>query len=97
MTGSLSDYEPARMADLVPSHLQPGLRRYIEDGVKPGDALWSIVCNKTAYEVVTRVDDKVLPALLGIYHFLFNYSPGRCWGSEEICEAWRQSRQGGET
>ncbi len=90
---SLPDYEPERMTELVPSHLRPGLRRYIEDGVRPGDALWSIVCNMSAYEVLTRVDDKVLPELLNIYRFLYNYAPGRCWGSEEVCEAWRLTRQ----
>ena len=84
-------HDPIDYADLtrlVPVHLRPGLRRYIEEGVRSGDALWSILCNAPAFEVAARVDDMVLPRLREIYSFLYGYAPSDCWGSEAKCQAW---------
>lgn len=91
----LPDYQPERMAELVPEHLQGGLRRYIEQGVRPGGALWGILCNGPAFDVVMHCDEIALAALRDIYRFLYNYAPGACWGMRQVCEAWIQ-RHGSE-
>ncbi len=86
-------YDPSRMEGLVPEHLRPGLRRYIEDGVRPGDALFAILCNAPAAEVVLRCDELVLPRLADIYRFLHNDCPSQCWGTRSTCEAWVQAHE----
>ncbi len=86
--GLRADYSPGDMIRLVPDHLLAGLTRYIERGVEPGGALWAIVCNGPAFDVVTRADERVLPRLPDIYRFLYHYAPGPCWGTQHLCEEW---------
>ena len=88
----LPDYQPERLGELVPEHLHGGLRRYIEQGLRPGGALWAILCNGPAFSVLAKCDDEVAPRLRDIYRFLYTYAPGRCWGTQELCEAWLVAR-----
>lgn len=88
----LLDYQPERLAD-CPAHLRAGLQRYIEDGVKPGGALRSVLCDTPLSIAVPRLDDETLAGVRGLVAFLYTFSPSSCWGSPSKVDAW--ALQGG--
>ena len=90
MSADRDDYSAERLQQLVPMHLQAGLMRWIEDGIRPGDGLWSILINAPASEVISRLDEISLAGLPRTLRFLVHGAPIGCWGSEAKCEAWRE-------
>lgn len=78
----------ADLQRLVPTHLRPGLRRYFEEGTRPGGALSAILSNAPASVVIMAADDEVRTRLLDIFHFLHGYAPPGSWGTSEAFEAW---------
>lgn len=87
----LDDYDPAQLAKMVPEHLQNGLRLYIEQGVRSGDALLSIIQNERLYTVLARADDTTFTGLPSIWKFLHNYAPAACFGSTVKAVDWMVS------
>lgn len=83
----VSDYAPEQL-HLVPAHLRPSLRAYLEDGRPTGDALWHVLANQPVRECVGRLDDEALAGLRGLIVYLYNYAPAASWGSPEQVEAW---------
>lgn len=73
---------------MVPSHLRDGLRRYVEEGVRTGDGLASVLRNAPVLEVTRRLDEYSLRELGGLAQFLTHYVPAGCWGSERTVDAW---------
>lgn len=71
----------------IPEHMQDGLRRYITDGIPPGDFLQAVLMNdlKGAFSQADHINR---PRIYNFLMFLYNYAPSPCWGSREKYLAW---------
>lgn len=76
--------------DRLPYHMQHGARMYIENGVKPGSFLTSVLSNNF-YEAYKNADDANVAAMKEWAIFLNNI-PISAWGSKEIVEKWRAKK-----
>jgi hypothetical protein len=76
----------------IPEHMQQVLRRYVLEGVRPGDFLTSVVCNDLR-NAVGRADETNLPLLKLYVQWFYNIAPGSCWGSAEAMLKWCESRR----
>lgn len=93
-----SALDSAGMADFdggyekIPEHMQAALRRYVLEGIKPGDFLTAVICNDLR-NAVGRADGENLPLLSLYVMWLYNIAPGSCWGSPEAMAKWMAERQ----
>lgn len=71
----------------IPERMMPGIQRYINDGIIPGDFLQAVICNNLR-EAVGRADDENLQNLPAFVMYFHNEAPGACWGSKDKMEAW---------
>ena len=71
----------------LPRHLQGGVKRYIEQGVPPGDFLTAVITNNL-HLAISHADSTSLAALPDIVRFFYNESPGGCWGTHEKMKKW---------
>ncbi len=65
-----------------------GLQRWIEDGIPPGSFLTAVLENDLKH-ACEQADIENRYLLFDIVSWLYNESPGGCWGSPEQVEAWR--------
>jgi hypothetical protein len=72
---------------LIPDYMIGGLRRYIENGVEPGNFLSAVLCNNLR-AACEYADDTNRGRLYQYIQFLYCYAPGECWGSMQRFEAW---------
>lgn len=70
----------------LPAHMQEGARRYIEEGVQPGDFLMAVLENNFT-QAATRADWINNRAAPDWAWWLLDL-PRQCWGSPEIVAAW---------
>jgi hypothetical protein len=75
----------------IPERMMPGLQRYIENHVPPGDFLREVICNNLR-GAIGRADDENLVNLPAYVAFLYNQAPDGCWGSKEKYEAWIKNK-----
>lgn len=78
---------------LLPEHMRESVRLYIEQGIQPGDFLYSVLCNDLS-GAFFRADSWNREAMYNWARFLWDEIPGACWGSADKVRAWIQ--QGGE-
>jgi hypothetical protein len=73
----------------LPEHMQDGMRRYIENGILPGDFLTAVLCNDfvTAF---MHADDVNIVAMREYAYFLHWQAPPGCWGSDEKVNHWSE-------
>jgi len=71
----------------VPDRMMEGIRRYIEQGIPPGDFLTAVIDNNLS-EAMGRADDENLRNLPAILAYFYNEAPGSCWGSPEKRREW---------
>jgi len=81
-----------RMNDYIPQHLQPGLVRYLEQGIMPGSFLQAVLENKLM-EAFERADATSRAAIGSIVHYLYNYAPMAAWGSPERVHDWSELKR----
>lgn len=81
------EYFPERIA-AVPEHLQGGLRRFVEIGMRPGSGLCSVLQDDGVTVVARSLDDKAFAGLTGLLWFLYNCVPAVCWGSPKAVDDW---------
>ena len=74
----------------LPQHLQGGVKRYIEQGIPPGDFLTAVITNNLLL-AISHADDTSLAALPEIVRFFYNESPGGCWGTPEKMKLWLET------
>jgi hypothetical protein len=72
---------------LLPEYMIGGLRRFIEDGIPPGNFLEAILTNDLT-KAVSRADITNKSILPNYVIFLHNYAPHDCWGSKELYDKW---------
>lgn len=73
----------------VPSHLRPGLRRWVEQGIAPGGFLLAVLRDDLAAAQV-RADSVSLAGLPALLAWRDNHAPAECWGSAVAVRAWRK-------
>lgn len=74
---------------LLPAHCQGGMRRYIEEGIAPGDFMLAVLSNDLV-GAASRADNTNINRLKDYALFLYNEVPSTCWGSREKVDAWMQ-------
>jgi hypothetical protein len=74
----------------IPEHMRGGMKRYIEDGISPGDFLLCILKNDFVH-AACRADHMNINSLKGYAMFLFNECPSPAWGSEKEVNEWMES------
>lgn len=76
----------------IPERMMEPIRLYIEEGIKPGSFLTSVICNDLK-GAVGNADDENLPNLPAFVAYFYNEAPGSCWGSKEMMERWIRDRR----
>ena len=76
---------------LLPEHLRDGMRRYIEQHIRPGDFLFGVLINNFM-EACGHADAISSQFLPDIATFLHNEAPSGCWGSTRKVEAWLKAK-----
>ena len=71
----------------IPDRMMGGIKRYIENGIKPGDFLVSVICNDLR-EACGQADDENLANLPAFVGYFYNEAPHTCWGSREKMDKW---------
>lgn len=75
----------------VPERMMEGIRKYVEEGVVPGDFLTGIIENdlkKACY----HADDENLKNIPAFVAYFYNRTPSTCWGSKAAMDAWVEVR-----
>lgn len=78
----------------IPVHLQPGLNRYFEAGIRTGGFLQACLENNIAEAEIKAADPGTRNSIPAIFEFLENRAPDDSWGSPRTVEAWIE--QGGK-
>lgn len=86
------DVEFRGVYDKIPPHMQEVLRRYIVQGLEPGNFLKSVISNDLR-GATGSADEENLPLLKLYVQWLYNEAPGNCWGSVEVMHDWMRERQ----
>ena len=71
----------------IPKRMMPGIRRYIEDHVRPGDFLCAVIQNnlQNAYSLADEENQRNLPAYI---KYFYNEAPAPCHGSAKRLGEW---------
>ena len=84
---TLSEEALSTLAEMIPEHMQGAVKRYVEEGIHPGDFLTSVIEHELF--VACAVADNVNRHHLFEYACWFhNHAPGLCHGGKERMEAW---------
>lgn len=73
--------------DSLPEHMQEGARRYVEQGVWPGDFLRAVLCDSLT-EAFARADHINIACIGDWVLWLHNDCPHAAWGSEAAVQRW---------
>ena len=77
---------------LIPEHMRSGVKRYLENGIRPGDFLIAILENNLV-QSVGRADKINQAHIIEWANFLYNEMPMESWGSKEKVNAWIKKRR----
>lgn len=76
---------------IIPEHCRVGMRRYIDEHIRPGGFLSAVLSNDLMSAL--RTADELNSVCLGKYaKFLHYYAPQDCYGSREKVAAWVAAR-----
>lgn len=76
--------------NLLPSHMQGAMKRYIENGIEPGSFLAAVLSNDLM-GALRKGDETNQRALLDYGRFLYSYAPCGCFGSVYAYDEWVKS------
>ena len=74
---------------VLPEPMRGGMRRYIEDGVIPGDFLCAVLENNLV-EAYGRADRDNTAQMKKFADFLYNQAPKTAWGSKDRIRQWSE-------
>jgi len=77
---------------LIPEHMRPGVKRYLENGRRPGSFLTAVLENNLV-ESFARADNINQSQMLVWVNFLYNEMPMASWGSKEKVKAWVKKKK----
>lgn len=75
--------------NLLPEHIRGGMKRYIEQGIIPGDFLQAIIQDKLV-DSFERADETNITNMFNIAKFAYNEMPMGSRGSEETMFWWHE-------
>lgn len=78
-----------KLKELIPEHMQGGVRRWIENGILPGGFLTCVLENDLK-GALGRADMINRHRLFEIVEYFYSYAPALCWGSVEKVAAWER-------
>lgn len=84
----IKHYVAYRFRDFyIPERMMPLIERYVNEHVKPGNFLTSVICNnlRDACGMADEENQANLPAYVA---YFYNEAPADCWGSPEHMERW---------
>lgn len=73
--------------EMLPEHCRDGMKRYIEEGIIPGEFLEYVICNDLVHSL-GQADDINRDRMFDYAMFLYNEAPGTAWGSKQKMIAW---------
>ena len=76
----------------IPDRMMPGIKRYIEEGIAPGNFLTAVIQNDLS-EACGQADDENIQNLPAYAAYFYNEAPSVCWGSKERMKFWMNQRQ----
>ncbi len=74
---------------MLPGYMQPGMKRWIEEGIEPGSFLMAVIANADVRTVFELADDTNRHCVFDYLIYLYNYAPSACWGCRENVQSWR--------
>lgn len=83
------DWQNAPLTSLPP-HMREGVRRYVLQGVPPGEFLYAVLCNQLV-EAYAKADYINEGAMRDWASFLYNHMPIGSWGSKKKVADWVNS------
>lgn len=75
----------------IPAHMQEAIRRYVVQGLQPGDFLTAVITNDLL-NAVNRADADNLPLLKLYMRWFYNEAPAPCWGSRQNMTEWMKAQ-----
>lgn len=76
----------------IPERMMGGIKRYIEQGIKPGSFLCAVIHNDLR-EACGMADDENVMNLPAYVAYFYNEAPSQCWGSPEHMQQWIDCHQ----
>lgn len=73
--------------EMLPEHMQDGMRRYVEQGIPPGGFATAVLENKLA-ESFLKADTDNTHYMREWAVFMWEEMPTAAWGSTEKVAAW---------
>ncbi len=73
--------------EMLPDHMQGGMRRYVENGIQPGSFLTALLSNDFM-EAARKADNVNLHNLYIYASFFHNELPEECYGSPAAVKSW---------
>ena len=71
----------------IPDRMMPGIKRYIEEKIPPGEFLAAVICNDLQ-EAVGQADTENMANLPAYVGYFYNEAPSQCWGSKAAMDKW---------
>lgn len=75
----------------IPPHMQAAIRRYVVQGLRPGDFLTGVITNDLR-RAINYADETNLPLIKLYVQWFYNVAPGSCHGSPKNMEEWMNAR-----
>lgn len=77
------------MGYYIPRRMNGSIRRFVMEGVVPGDFLQAVIANDLR-EAVGRADDENMRNLPAYVAFFYNFFPANAWGTYKKMFAWAE-------
>ena len=74
----------------LPTNLQDGMQRYIENGFQTGHFLKAVLSNDL-FGAVSRADNQNIKLIPDIVRWMHWEIPAPAWGSQEKVKSWEDS------
>lgn len=76
----------------IPQHTYTALKAYVEDRLRPGSFLESVLCNDLQ-GACFHADSINQHFIYELVAYCYEYIPFQCWGSEEAYTNWLQEKE----
>ena len=76
----------------IPTRMEEGIRRYIDERIRPGEFLRAVISNDLKNAVAMADDENILNLPAYVAYFYME-APSTCWGSREKMESWLKRRK----
>lgn len=73
--------------EAAPENMRGGLKRFIENGILPGNALTAVLENDLK-RTIAHADETTLANLRSLVQWIYCEAPYSCWGSVDNVRAW---------